>query len=69
MAGEHASARRGMRPAGVAALEDRIVRKAVSGPLPKPIPEAEFLGFSNGFRLGRGAHDALATGIERRKTN
>ena len=35
-----------------------------------PIYEAEFLGFSYGFRPGRGAHnalDALAVGMERRK--
>ena len=35
-----------------------------------PIYEAEFLGFSYGFRPGRGGHDgldALAVGIERRK--
>ena len=37
-----------------------------------PIYEAEFLGFSYGFRPGRGAHDALdalAFGIERRKVS
>ena len=37
-----------------------------------PIYEPEFLGFSYGFRPGRGAHDALdalAFGIERRKVN
>ncbi len=37
-----------------------------------PIFEPEFLGFSYGFRPGRGAHDALdalAYGIERRKVN
>ena len=37
-----------------------------------PIYEAEFLGFSYGFRPGRGAHDALdalAVGIKRRKIN
>ena len=36
-----------------------------------PIYEAELLGFSYGFRPGRGAHnalDALAVGIERRRT-
>ena len=35
-----------------------------------PIHEVEFLGFSYGFRPGRGAHnalDALAVGMERRK--
>ena len=37
-----------------------------------PIYEVEFLGFSYGFRPGRGAHDALdalAFGIERRKVS
>ena len=37
-----------------------------------PIYEAEFLGFSYGFRRGRGAHDALdalAVGYTRGRTN
>ena len=37
-----------------------------------PIYEVVFLGFSYGFRPGRGAHDALdalAFGIERRKVS
>ena len=62
----------GTRPLGVAALEDKIVQKAVVDTLLTPIYEAEFLGFSYGFRPGRGAHDALdalAAGIERRKIN
>ena len=62
----------GTRPLGVAALEDKIVQKAVVDNLLTPIYEAEFLGFSYGFRPGRRAHDALdalAVGIERRKIN
>ena len=58
--------------AGVAALEDKIVQKAVVAVILTPIYEPEFLGFSYGFRPGRGAHDALdalAFGIERRKVN
>ena len=58
--------------AGVAALEDKIVQKAVVDVILTPIYEPEFLGFSYGFRPGRGAHnalDALAFGIERRKVN
>ncbi len=58
------------RPLGVAALEDKIVQKAVADNLLTPIHEAEFLGFSYGFRPGRGGHDALgalAVGIGRRK--
>ena len=60
----------GTRPLGVAAIEDKIVQKAVAETILTPIYEAEFLGFSYGFRPGRGAHnalDALATGITRRK--
>ena len=62
----------GTRPLGVAALEDKIVQKAVVDQILTPIYEAEFLGFSYGFRPGRGAHqalDALAAGIGRRKIN
>ena len=62
----------GSRPLGVAAIEDKIVQKAVAEVILTPIYEAEFLGFSYGFRPGRGAHgalDALAVGIERRKIN
>ncbi len=62
----------GTRPLGVAAIEDKIVQKAVTEMILTPIYEAEFLGFSYGFRPGRGAHDALdalAVGIEQRKIN
>ena len=62
----------GTRPLGVAAIEDKIVQKAVAETILTPIYEAEFLGFSYGFRPGRGAHnalDALAVGIDRRKIN
>ncbi len=62
----------GERPLGIAALEDKIVQKAVVDGILTPIYEAEFLGFSYGFRPGRGAHDALdalAVGIERCKVN
>ena len=62
----------GTRPLGVAAIEDKIVQKAVAEIILTPIYEAEFLGFSYGFRPGRGAHDALdalAVGIDRRKIN
>ena len=56
----------------VAAIEDKIVQKVVTEIILTPIYEAEFLGFSYGFRRGRGAHDALdalAVGLERRKIN
>ena len=46
------------RPLGIAAMEDKIVQAAVKAIL-TPIYEAEFLGFSYGFRPGRGQHDAL----------
>ena len=62
----------GTRPLGVAAIEDKIVQKAVTETILTPIYEAEFLGFSYGFRPGRGAHnalDALAVGLTRRKIN
>ena len=62
----------GTRPLGIAALEDKIVQKAVAESILLPIFEPEFLGFSYGFRPGRGAHDALdalAFGIEKRRVN
>ena len=46
------------RPLGVPALEDKIVQQAVKWLL-EPIYEAQFLGFSYGFRPNRSAHDAL----------
>ena len=62
----------GTRPLGIAALEDKVVQKAVVDVILTPIYEVVFLGFSYGFRPGRGAHDALdalAFGIERRKVS
>lgn len=56
------------RPLGIAAMEDKIVQATVVMIL-TPIYEAEFLGFSYGFRPGRGQHDcldALAYGIKSR---
>ena len=46
------------RPLGIAALEDKIVQRAVVTVL-NAIYEEDFLGFSYGFRPGRGQHDAL----------
>jgi group II intron reverse transcriptase/maturase len=60
-----------LRPLGIAALEDKIVQRAVVEVL-NAIYEADFRGFSYGFRPGRGPHqalDALAAGIERKKVN
>ena len=59
------------RPLGIAALEDKIVQHAV-GKVLSVIYEEDFLGFSYGFRPGRGQHDALdalAIGLGRRKVN
>lgn len=61
----------GQRPLAVAALEDKIVQRATAAVL-SAIYEEDFLGFSYGFRPGRGAHDALdalAVGIGSRKVN
>ena len=44
----------GTRPLGVAAIEDKIVQKAAAETILTPIYEAEFLGFSYGFRPGVG---------------
>jgi len=60
-----------MRPLGIAALEDKIVQHAV-GKVLAAIYEEDFLGFSYGFRQGRGQHDALDAlfvGLTRRKVN
>jgi len=57
------------RPLGIASLEDKIVQRALVEVL-NVIYEEEFLGFSYGFRPGRGQHDALdalAVGISRTK--
>ncbi|MBE7158319.1 MAG: group II intron reverse transcriptase/maturase [Rhodospirillales bacterium] len=59
------------RPLGIAALEDKIVQQAVVTVL-NAIYEADFLGFSYGFRPGRSQHgalDALWVGIRTRKVN
>ena len=46
------------RPLGVAALEDKVVQRAVQEVL-SAIYEEDFLGLSYGFRPGRSQHDAL----------
>lgn len=61
----------GQRPLAVAALEDKIVQGAVVRVL-NAIYEADFFGFSYGFRPGRGPHnalDALAVAIDDRRVN
>ena len=59
------------RPLGVAALEDKLLQRAVVEVL-NAIYETDFLGFSYRFRPGRSPHhalDALAVGITKRKVN
>jgi RNA-directed DNA polymerase len=61
----------GLRPLGVAALEDKVVQRALVEVL-NAIYETDFLGFSYGFRSGRSQHDALdaiAFGITRMRVN
>ncbi len=60
-----------VRPLGIAALEDKIVQRAITKIL-DAIYEADFVGFSYGFRPGRSQHDALdalATGLQRSRIN
>ena len=59
------------RPLGVTALEDKLVQAAAVGVL-NAVYEVDFLGFSYGFRPGRGQHDALdalVVGVERGRVN
>jgi group II intron reverse transcriptase/maturase len=59
------------RPLSILCLEDKIVQQAVVYVL-EAIYEEDFLGFSYGFRPGRGQHDALdalSTGIYRKRMN
>jgi group II intron reverse transcriptase/maturase len=59
------------RPLGIAALEDKIVQRAV-GTVLNQIWEGDFKGISYGFRPGRSQHDsldALFVGITQKKVN
>src|SRR5450755_2762769 len=59
------------RPLSILCLEDKIVQQAVVYVL-EAIYEEDFLGFSYGFRPGRGQHDALDAlhaGIYRKQVN
>ncbi len=59
------------RPLGVAALEDKLLQRALVEVL-NAIYEHDFLGFSYGFRPGRSQHDALdalTVAVKRRKVN
>ncbi len=60
-----------LRPLGIAALEDKVLQRAVVEVL-NSIYETDFRGFSYGFRPGRSPHDALdalAAGIDKKKVN
>ena len=60
-----------LRPLGVAALEDKILQRAVVEVL-NAVYEQDFLGFSYGFRPGRSQHDALdalSVGITHKKVS
>ena len=59
------------RPLGIAALEDKVLQRAVAEVL-GAVYEADFLGFSYGFRPGRSPHDALdalGAAIKMRRVN
>jgi len=59
------------RPIGKPTLEDKIVQRATVEVL-NAVYEEDFLGFSYGFRPGRGQHDALdavSVGICKRQVN
>ena len=59
------------RPLSIWSLEDKIVQQAVVSVL-EAIYEQDFVGFSYGFRPGRGQHDALdalQAGIYRRRVS
>ncbi len=60
-----------LRPLGISTLEDKVVQRAVVEVL-NAVYEADFAGFSYGFRPGRRPHDALdalSVGISRKKVN
>ena len=60
-----------LRPLGIAALEDKIVQRAVVMVL-NTVYEEDFKGFSYGFRPGRGQHqalDAVAVGIRHQEVH
>jgi retron-type reverse transcriptase len=59
------------RPLAIAALEDKIVQRAVTEVL-NSVYEADFRGFSYGFRPGRSPHralDALVAGIRDKRVD
>ena len=70
-AGVHPKVDGRSRPLGIATLEDKILQRAVVE-VCNAVYEADFLGFSYGFRPGRSPHDALdarSVGIGQKKVN
>jgi RNA-directed DNA polymerase len=60
-----------LRPLGIASLEDKVLQRAVCEVL-NAVYEADFRGFSYGFRPGRSQHDALDAlyaGLTRKRVN
>ena len=60
-----------LRPLGIASLEDKVLQRAVCEVL-NAVYEADFKGFSYGFRPGRSQHDALDAlyaGLTRKRVN
>jgi len=60
-----------LRPLGIASLEDKVLQRAVVEVM-NAIYEADFKGFSYGFRPGRSQHnalDAVFLGITTKKVN
>jgi group II intron reverse transcriptase/maturase len=60
-----------LRPLGIASLEDKVLQRAVTEVL-NAVYEADFKGFSYGFRPGRSQHDALDAlyaGLTRKRVN
>lgn len=59
------------RPIGITTIEDKIVQRATTSVM-NATYEADFMGFSYGFRPGRGAHnalDAVTVGLLKRKVD
>ena len=54
------------RPLGIAAVEDKIVQRAIVMMLER-IYEVDFLDSSYGFRPGRSCHQALSSGSDHRR--
>jgi len=60
--------RKGTRPLGIPTIVDRCVQAMVKNAL-EPFWEARFEGISDGFRPGRGCHDAIEKGFRLARPN